>query len=62
LEGHHVYVSSYKGVHVSRNGEPWKQVADDLDGIRSINAIAFSPDGRMLFAGENRGLYGLQLR
>jgi hypothetical protein len=62
LEERHVYVSSHVGVHLSRNGGAWTRAADGLRNITSINAIVFSPDGHMLFAGENHGLYGLLLR
>lgn len=62
VEPHHVYLSSHSGVHVSRDGARWSRAASGLDDVNSINAIAISPDGRMLFAGENHGLYGLLLR
>jgi photosystem II stability/assembly factor-like uncharacterized protein len=59
-EPSNVFIAGHAGVFLSRdNGSSWHKLVEGFENLQSINALVFSPDAKILFAGENAGLYGL---
>jgi photosystem II stability/assembly factor-like uncharacterized protein len=58
-----LFVAGTGGVYETRDcGRSWQSFVEGIGPITSINALAVSPDGRLLFAGENAKLLGRALR